>query len=338
MPRTIQCKQCDALLNMPVSITAGKKLKCPRCGLKFKVSHREASSESTAPGIMDAAASTSELVKGRRDADDSPISLGDANLREMFDLPLMSGRDVESSQVASSRREASDAAALFGDEPAVRRRKTAADARRVARRCTQCGGLVPQGMSICSACGLDQETGLRVGFEDQFAPPPPPPPSAPPIHVLLVGGLCVAGGAILAILSVVQSTHAGSQLENASWVCLALTALFCVFAAVEFVRGKTARLLLLAVALGSLVDVAALIALPIIQSNFDEPEHIVVPAQSTDLNDEDVAILPPEQRLDIGRVVFGIVMLFVCAILTLYLLSPAVKKFMHVRAASRVYV
>ena len=41
-----------------------------------------------------------------------------------------------------------------------KRRKTAAESRLTARRCSGCGGYVPQGMSVCMSCGLDQETGL----------------------------------------------------------------------------------------------------------------------------------------------------------------------------------
>lgn len=339
MPRTIHCKQCHAVLNLPVSIAAGKKLRCPRCGVKFMVSQKEASSESTAPGIADAAASASafEIDKRKRDLADLPMSLADGDLRDTFNLPLMSGRDLESSQVASSDRETGDAAALFTDQPSLRRKKTAADARRVARRCSFCGGLVPQGMSICSACGTDQESGLRVGLDDDLAPPPPPPAPGPPIHVLLVGGLCTAGGVTLAILSVVRSAHTHSQLENASWLCLALVAVFGVFAAIEFIRGKTARLLLLAVALGSVIDVMALIALPIIQANFDAPEHVIVPANSTDLDDEDVKIRPLEERLDSQRLTLGVVLLLGCAGIVLYVMSPPVKKYVHARVALRTY-
>ncbi len=343
MPRTIHCNQCHAVLNLPVSIAAGKKLKCPRCGLKFKVSQKEASSESTAPGIADAATSTSasspifDVNNRSRQLDDLPMSLSDGDLRDAFNLPLMSGRDLESSQVASPQRETGDAAALFEDVSPVRRKKTAADARRVARRCSFCGGLVPRGMSICSACGTDQETGHRVGLDDDFAPPPPPPAPGPPIHVLLIGGLCAAGGVTLAILSAARSVGSGSGLENASWLSLALVALFCVFASIEFIRGKSARLLLVAIALGSVVDVMALIALPIIQASFDAPEHIVVPANSADLDDADTAIRPLEDRLDTGRMTLGVVLLFVFAALVMYLLSPTVKKYVHSRVVMRSY-
>ncbi len=339
MPRTIECTQCHAVLNLPVSIAAGKKLKCPRCGLKFRVTDRDASSESTAPGVADAAASsTFELDKRRRDLDDLPMPLSDGDLRETFNLPLMSSRDLETSQMASSGRETSDAAALFDDPvPAHRRKKTAGDARRTARRCSHCGGLVPQGMSLCTACGTDQETGRRIGFDDDLAPPPPPPAPGPPFHVLFVGGLSAAGSVTLAILSVMGSTHTTSQLEKLGWLLLGLVAVFAVLAAIEFIRGKTTRLLLVAVAMASIVDVMALIALPIIQANFDAPEHIVVPINTNDQDAADVEIRPLEERLDIRRMMLGVVLLVACAGATIYLLSPPAKKYVHVHTTSRVY-
>ncbi len=337
MPRTIQCKQCEAVLNLPPTIAAGKRLKCPRCGLKFVVSQRDASSESTFPGMADAASSNFEVPRSPHqrsphDLDDLPIPRADRDLRETFDLPLLSGRELERGTVASVPG-ASDAASLFRDDPPRRKKTTAAEARRSARRCTRCGGVVPQGMSICMSCGTDQETGLRVGFEDEFAPPPPPPPSGPPFHVLMVGGLCLAGGIVLAIMSVAQSVHSESQLANLSWLALGLVSLFGIFAAVEFLRGKSARLMLTAIAIGCIVDVMGMIALPIIQASFDEPEHILAPAHSADIDDEDTAIRPLEERIDSRKLAAGVALLAIGGVLSIYMLSPTVKKYIHSRVA-----
>ncbi len=149
--------------------------------------------------------------------DDLPPSLGERDLREAFDLPLVSGsaRDMERHDGADAGR--ADAAALFEDRPA-RRKPTAAELRSQARRCITCGSGVPKGMSICSVCGTDQETGLRVGLADDLAPPPPPAPSGPPLHVSLVGGLCITGSLILLILAVIQSTKTESSIELLSWL------------------------------------------------------------------------------------------------------------------------
>ena len=47
MPRTIQCKSCGIILNIPDNVSAGKRLRCPKCGLRFVVTVADASSEST---------------------------------------------------------------------------------------------------------------------------------------------------------------------------------------------------------------------------------------------------------------------------------------------------
>ena len=75
-------------------------------------------------------------------------------------------------------------------------------------------------MSICGVCGTDQETGLRVGLEDDLAPPPPPPPQGPPVHVSIAGGLVITGSLILLILAVIQSTKTESSIQFLSWLCL----------------------------------------------------------------------------------------------------------------------
>lgn len=177
MPRTTQCQNCGIILNLPANAAAGKRLKCPKCGLRFALTVADASSESTLAGPADADwLSRVDLETLKPPLDDLPVSLGDHDLRETFDLPLMSGgRDAETAPGAGM----ADAASLL-DEPAPKRRKTAAEARSTARRCSNCGGYVPQGMSVCMSCGLDQETGVRVGMDDDLIPPPPPRPRVLP--------------------------------------------------------------------------------------------------------------------------------------------------------------
>ena len=94
-----------------------------------------------------------------------------------------------------------DAEALF-QEPAVRRKKkTGAEARAQALCCVSCGGFVPVGMSICTACGVDQDTGMRVGLDDDFAPPPRPAAPGPPLHIAITAILCGFTSVFLLILS-----------------------------------------------------------------------------------------------------------------------------------------
>src|SRR5208283_355001 len=54
MSRTILCQKCGIVLNLPASITAGKKLKCPKCGNRFAVSEADLNSKSTSRGAVHA--------------------------------------------------------------------------------------------------------------------------------------------------------------------------------------------------------------------------------------------------------------------------------------------
>jgi len=329
MPQTTSCKHCGISLNLPPAAKAGKRLKCPKCGTRFVISEAEAGSASTMPGLHDAApTSFHDLTKRTGIGDELPIPLPEGDLRETFDLPLQSGRDAEHDQVDSGRG-AADAAALFADRGPAHRRMTAAEARSRARRCVHCGGVVPQGMSICVTCGTDQETGLRVGLEDDLAPPPRPPPQGPPIHVATVGGLCIAAALILLGLAIRGSIQVGSSLENAGWLGLGLVAAFGIYASVQFIRGKTARLLIVALTLGVMVDVMALIALPIIQANFDEPDKITTVVRPEDPDDSNVRIKSLEDRINTPRIAVGIALILVYALLSLYLISPPVKKYIQ---------
>src|SRR5579863_3646597 len=86
MPRTIQCNQCGVVLNIPPQ-AAGKRLKCPKCGTKFLVDADTSKYPSTELSNHDAQPSSSqEIPKGHGDVS-LPTAAG--NLRETFDLPLM---------------------------------------------------------------------------------------------------------------------------------------------------------------------------------------------------------------------------------------------------------
>src|SRR5262249_6448197 len=115
MPQTTQCENCGIILNLPTGIKPGKRLKCPRCGTRFVISESDASSASTAPGMADAAAATMPEIPRRAVApDELPPSLGEGDLREAFDLPLVSGsaRDMERGAGVSGSQTA-DVGGLF---------------------------------------------------------------------------------------------------------------------------------------------------------------------------------------------------------------------------------
>jgi len=290
------------------------------------------------------AADTMTMPASRKppSGDDIPAARAEGDLRETFDLPLVSAREAERSEMVSGAPTA-DAAGLFADPGPSAKRLSAAEARARGRRCTHCGGLVPQGMSICSACGTDQETGMRVGLEDDLAPPPPPPSQGPPLHISIVGTFCVAAAVILLILAIVQSVTEEKRLEYFCWISLALVSGFGIYAAVQFIRGKSVKLLMLALSLGVVVDLMTMIALPLIQANFVPPEVLIDRnAKSTNLDDAPVRIRSLEERLgDEGRarrIQAGAGLLLVYAFLSLYLMSPPVKKYIQSRAARDAFL
>jgi hypothetical protein len=319
---------------LPERTKAGKRLKCPRCAFKFVVTEDEASSVSTVPGLTDAApASTNELPKRPPSQDDLPKTFVEGDLRETFDLPLISGRQAEH-EAADLQPEISDAASLFNDRGTPKRKTTAADARAKARRCSSCGGIVPQGMSTCISCGLDQETGIRTGFDvEDLLPSGPPPSQGPPIHVAVVGGLCAAAGLILVLVGVILSVRGNSDWRQYGWLFLAFVSAYGIYSAVEFIRGRTAKLLIVSVMLGIIVDLMALVALPIVEVILDDPQHIISTETKPEWDDSSVQFKPPEERIDTRRILYGIGVIVSFVFLYLYLMSPPVKRYINSRAA-----
>lgn len=332
MPRSILCQNCGVVLNLPDRVAVGKRMKCPKCGARFTVTEKDASSVSNEPGVADAASLTSlEFGKRTPGRDDLPIKAGDHDLRELFDLPTGTAEQIERAAVSGSNHVLSDAEALFKDEPVRKRKSKGAEARSQARRCSQCGGHVPQGMSICVTCGTDQDTGMRVGLDDDLAPPPPPPPSGPPLHIAIIGLLCGLAGAVLLILSLIQSVRGEPGPGQYGWLCLALVSGFGIYGAVQFFAGKSVKLLLLALTLGVFVNFFSLIALPIIQANFEAQERVVrkveVRQDEPDSGDvEDVEIKPIADRIDQQKLTMGLTVIGIYAVLCIYLLSPPVKR------------
>ena len=329
MPRTTQCQKCGIFLNLPAHATAGKRLKCPKCGLRFALTETDASSESTVGGHADAhGLSHPEIETQPQKIDDLPISLTDRDLRETFDLPLLSGRDAERGE-ATTEPAIADAASLL-DEPPPKRRKTAAELRLKARRCS-CGGYVPQGMSVCMSCGLDQETGLRITMADDLLPPPPPRPLGPPIHVAIVGGLCATAALIFLIMALMGSASPTTQgWQVYGWLCLALVSIFGILASTQFIRGKSAKLLMLALTLGAVVDVMGLVVIPLIEANLEDPQQIIRPnTKRDDPDDPEFTITPFEERIELRHITLGITFLVVYGVLSVYLMSSSVKKYIH---------
>jgi phage FluMu protein Com len=322
MPRTIQCQQCGVILNLPAQVAAGKRLKCPKCATRFVVSETDASSVSTAPGLTDAAPTSFDLDKRPPSADDLPRATSEGDLRDTFELPLMGGRDAERGEAATA-----DAVGLFQDHGTSRRRVTAAEARSKARRCNRCGSSVPQGMSICPTCGTDQETGTHVGLDDDLSPPPPPRSIGPPLHISIVGGVCGTAAIITMLTGVIMSTKGESSVAHYSWLTLAAVSAFAIFGCVQFIRGKSARVLLIALTLGMAVDVLGLVAFPLVEPMLEDPDQIVKKVKPKELDESDVEIRSFEERMNTERIKLGVVVIVLYAILSVYLTSNSVKKY-----------
>lgn len=326
MARTIQCSECGVVLNLPDQ-AAGRRLKCPRCGARFLVgtdgtTTTAAPSPSSSPEVP---GPDSTFVLTRKPSSNElpvlPTAPGD--LRETFDLESMTGsagKPSKSKPAPAGGRPEADALALFDERTSRPRKKTGAEARGSARRCPTCGGFVPVGMSICQTCGLDLETGLRVGLEDDLAPPPSVRSEGLPILMTVVGGLTLALSVVLGIVALLywQRGQAGLQY-------FIPIAGFGVYAAVQFMRGKSVKLLLLALTLGAMIDVAGLIALPIYNANFDTT--VVRRDEASDDPDAELDIIRPvSERLDTQRIWSGTALLGLYAATSIYLLSPGVQK------------
>ena len=81
--------------------------------------------------------------------------------------------------------------------------------------------------------------------------------------------------------------------------------------------------------MGVIVDVMALIALPLLQPFIQEQETIVKPIVPEGVDDASVGIQPFEERIDLKRIMFGIGLVLVYAAFSIYLISPPVKKYIQ---------
>ncbi|MDG3003208.1 hypothetical protein [Paludisphaera mucosa] len=339
MPRTISCEQCKTVLNLPDQVPAGKRLKCPKCAHRFTVTPNDANSASTRPGEIDAAnTSTYEIPKGGFPIlDDLPSPRAEGDLRETFDLPMLAG-DAEKS-IGNASAAISDAAALFKEETRRKKKAVGAEARAHARRCSRCGGLVPKGMSLCPTCGTDQDTGMHIGLEDDLYPPPPPPPSGIPLHIAIPGIFCALAGGLLTLLAIIQSVRVPAGMYQYGWLMLGVVAGYGVYGSVQFLRGKSLKVLLLALTLGAIVDVIALIGVPIFEANFADQSDVVTRSTATaddpyanELSDYEYK--PLVDRLDQQRITLGVTFIIVYALFSVYLNSPPVKRFFAKRQAA----
>jgi len=245
-----------------------------------------------------------------------PTASGD--LRDTFDLPLL----VDDEPTAPSKRQVGDAEALFKEKPGAPRRQSAAEARARARRCPDCGGVVPAGMSLCNTCGLNLETGQRVDLDEDLAPAPVIRTAGPPMGVSIIGGLGFLGSIILAVITLVQAARAE---ERDGVLLLTLVCAFGIYASVQFLRGKSVKLMLIALSLGVLINSVAMIALPIWVAYVEAPIVYKEPDPGSD-GEVELEIQSVGELLDVQRLTLGILGLVGYAAISVYLMSPPVRR------------
>ena len=320
MALTTKCPECQTVLNLPDG-AEGRRLKCPKCATKFRAGTPETRPRTSAPG-MGTAGPASSMMQASPSPGAPPssreveIPFSSGDLRDTFDAGMLFGEDEKPKSRAPKT---SDAAALFDEDAAPRRKETGGDAKKKARRCPSCSGVVPIGMSLCQHCGLDIDTGRRENVDemlDEEAAPAGPAAKGPPIGIALIGSSTLLISGILAIFSMVKLPPNGA-------VPMALVCLFGVFASVQFLRGKTAKLLLAALLIGGVIDIIGLVIMPAWQANQVAPE---VTGDLTSVDDEDVEVKPLDQRIDFDKLMMGLVILGVDVAVLIYISTAGIKR------------
>ena len=345
MPVITKCPSCKVELTIPDE-AGSRRLRCPQCATRFYPGGGpEAGPRNPASSILAQPAESPRVPKRAKVPPSSgqhPASVSghaypsiSGDLRDMLDIPLL-GDDEPPARPPSRMPAVADASALFADDPAPRARKPPAEARRQSRRCPSCGTTVLGGMSLCGRCGLDLDTGVRHEPEELLddAPPPLVPASSEmPPAVLIVGLAALIASVLLTFLAIVK-------VEGIGRVCLSLVCLFGTFASIEFLRGRTAQYLVIALMLGGVVDIMTLIIMPVVVADATikpAPESIAGtdetdPGETDDivapLDDE---IVPLAQRVDMSAITSGVVFLVLIGLLLVAVSLPGVKSYFHRR-------
>jgi hypothetical protein len=157
-----------------------------------------------------------------------------------------------------------------------------------------------------------------------------PPAMRRPIHIAIIGALCGIAHVILLQFSLIQSLWATEALRRNGSLCLTLMSAFGFYATVQFLRGRSAKPLMLAISLWTIIDLISMIGLPLERAMIDEPDRIVRPG-GPNLSDNAVPgmIRPFEERLDVGQIQLGTILALICAMLLFYLMSAQVKRYFH---------
>jgi hypothetical protein len=335
MASTTQCQQCGIVLNVPDQ-ALGKRLKCPHCGARFGAIPGDPRSAQSSfllqPAPEPAPSRPGVGVPDRPDSSVEALPTVSGEVREMYNPPVLdelsappkaANRPVAKS--ATAAKPVADALALFDDGPQKPRRVTQAEARSQARRCPTCGGVVPVGMSLCSRCGLDLETGARVNLEDDLTPPPEPRAPALPLPVSIIGGVTFLGSLVFAVVSLALWLQGHNGFHY-----FVPIGLFGMYAAVQCLRQKSVRLLLMALSFGVAIDIVALIAMPIYRAHV-ESSALEQPLGAEIQAPEGAELVIPSvvDKLDTQSLTIGIGLILVYAAVAFYLLTPRVQWHFH---------
>jgi hypothetical protein len=296
----------------------GRRLKCPHCGHRFHIAGPEGR-----PGSSEVAGASPKSTVYGLPTTGEVIPRADKDLRETFDLPLLMDGDPAPRRGGAP---CSDAAALFQDGLRSARKPGRAEARAKPRHCGECGATIPAGMSLCQTCGLDADTGTRMAPDESFFEIPQPSRTrTTPIGIAIVGGTTFLGSAILAIVSL-AGWAAGESDFRMGFGFLGLVSAFGIYASVELLRLKSIRPLLIALSLGAMVDIVALIGLPAYRINSEVPA-----ARAINVDDDEPAVSAnladgALYRKEMPKIKQGFVLLSLYAGLVLYLLTPSVQR------------
>jgi ribosomal protein S27E len=339
---TTHCPACATMLTVPEG-GESRRLRCPKCSTRFFADGRPASGVGMPASDLAHRPSSTIIpqapARGSGDAD-MPTLSGDT-LREVFDPSLLDENEAPTAARVSrgvgpagtppppataqgtakpaapkpaapkppAVPDVADVAGLFADEPPKKRPTQAAEARFQPRECPDCGHLVPAGMSLCTDCGLDLDSGQKVDLED-FAEDIPEPMvrATTPFPVVLIGTFTMLAAAVSLIVGLVA-------LEGLGRISVAILCAFAMYGGYQFLRGKSTKPLITALILAGLLDVIGLIAMPIIR----ESVSITPEIRYNELGEE-VSILPRlEDRIDRRAITWGIILLLIDAGLVFFL-------------------